>query len=101
MPKTVLERPKQGFSSALPYLLGDEYRLLFERFLRDSRLVDEQYLDGGEVRRLLEEHSAGQRDHGNRLWLILNSEVWYRMQIDRVSRDDLYAMIREPAAANP
>jgi asparagine synthase (glutamine-hydrolysing) len=100
MPREVLERPKQGFSSALPYLLGDEYRLLFERFLGNSRLVEDEYLDGGEVRRLLGEHSAGQRDHGNRLWLILNSEVWYRMQIDLVSRADLYALIGESAPAS-
>jgi asparagine synthase (glutamine-hydrolysing) len=33
LPQALLKRPKQGFSSALPYMLRDEYRLLFDRFL--------------------------------------------------------------------
>jgi hypothetical protein len=30
---------------------------------------------------LLESHLAGHEDHGNRLWLLINTEVWYRMTI--------------------
>jgi len=39
LPKSLLERPKQGFSSALPYMLKDEHRLLFEHFLHDAHLA--------------------------------------------------------------
>jgi asparagine synthase (glutamine-hydrolysing) len=93
MPREVVERPKQGFSSAMPYVLKDEYRQLFSRFLHDSRLVAEGYLNGDVVASLLSEHLAGRYDHGNRLWLILNAEVWYRLYIDGVSREGLYAII--------
>ena len=28
-------------------------------------------------------------DHGNRLWLLINAEVWYRMMILGQSREDV------------
>ena len=49
------------------------------------------------VDRLLHEHRAGKADHGNRLWLLVNSEVWYRMFVDGVSRDEIGIQTREAA----
>ena len=85
IPDSVLNRPKQGFSSALPYLLKDEYQKLYGQVLRDSQLAADGYLDQRAIDRLVSEHNAGQADHGNRLWLVLNSEVWYRMHIKEAS----------------
>lgn len=82
LPEEILRRPKQGFSSALPYLLKEEMRLLFGAFLRDSHLVRDEILAPAPITRLLGEHLEGKSDHGNRLWLLLNSEVWYRMRIE-------------------
>jgi len=79
LPPEVLSRPKQGFSSALPYMLSREYRLLFDVFLRRSALAEAGYFRQPFVDDLLSEHLAGTADHGNRLWLLLNSEVWFRM----------------------
>ena len=85
----ILNRPKQGFSSALPYILRDEYRLLCERYLRDATLVRAGILDARAIERLLAEHFSGRGDHGNRLWLLINSEVWYRMLILQQDSEDL------------
>jgi asparagine synthase (glutamine-hydrolysing) len=79
LPQALLTRPKQGFSSALPYMLGQEYRLLFDIFLRNSHLAGAGYFRQPFVDQMLTEHLAGSADHANRLWLLLNSEVWYRM----------------------
>jgi hypothetical protein len=38
---------------------------------------------------LLNAHLAGRADHGNRLWLLINAELWYRMMILGESREDL------------
>ena len=81
LPKSVLSRPKQGFSSALPYMLRDEYELLFEALLRQSELAGDGLIRQETVNRLLAEHRLGKRDHGNRLWLLLSSEAWYRAHI--------------------
>ncbi|HLT02932.1 MAG TPA: asparagine synthase (glutamine-hydrolyzing) [Geminicoccaceae bacterium] len=107
LPREVLERRKQGFSSALPYMLRDEFRRLFQLFLRDSHLAQAGIFRQPAVDRLLEEHLVGGIDHGNRLWLLLNSELWYRMFIDGLGRDDLKALLAgapvtsEPPAPRP
>lgn len=89
LPPQILNRPKQGFSSALPYLLQREYAQLYSTCLRDSRLARDRILDGAMMTRLIDEHLAKRADHGNRLWLLINAEVWYRMLILGQSKEDL------------
>ncbi len=61
--------------------------------VRDARLARDGILDQGAIARLVGEHQSGRYDHGNRLWLLLNSEVWYRMYIHGASADDVTAEI--------
>jgi asparagine synthase (glutamine-hydrolysing) len=89
LPPEILDRPKQGFSSALPYLLQAEYARMYDTCLRDSQLVNDRILDRGTIKQLIDEHSAKRADHGNRLWLLINAEVWYRMSILGQARDEL------------
>ena len=88
LPPEVLARPKQGFASALPYMLGSAYRSLFPRVLANSSLVSRGILRGDAIRQLLDEHLAGAADHGNRLWLLVNAELWYRMSDPRCAARD-------------
>src|SRR6185437_1109506 len=89
LPPDILDRPKQGFSSALPYILREEYARLYRGVLADAQLVRAGILRAQPIEKLLGEHLAGRRDHGNRLWLLINAELWYRMMILGVSRDEL------------
>lgn len=98
LPREVIDRPKQGFSSALPYMLRDEYQTLFGLFLKNSQLAGADLLQQPTIDRLLAEYQNGKADHGNRLWLLLNSEVWYRMFISGDSTEQLEAQIHEAAA---
>jgi asparagine synthase (glutamine-hydrolysing) len=88
LPPEILSRSKQGFSSALPYILKDEYREFHVRYLQDSELVRAGILARAPIQTLLREHASGRIDHGNRLWLLINSEIWYRMMILGQSRED-------------
>jgi asparagine synthase (glutamine-hydrolysing) len=87
LPAPIMRRKKIGFSSALPYLLAGEFRQIFTRFLSDSHLVRDGYLRREAIRDLLEEHLTKKTDHGNRLWLLCNSEIWYRMSIENWTKD--------------
>jgi asparagine synthase (glutamine-hydrolysing) len=89
LPPEILDRPKQGFSSALPYLLQAEYARLYQTCLRQSHLVQDRILDRTAIARLVDEHTAKRADHGNRLWLLINAEIWYRMCILGQSKEDL------------
>ena len=38
---------------------------------------------------MLSAHLNRKVDHGNRLWLLGNSEIWYRMAIEQCSREEI------------
>jgi asparagine synthase (glutamine-hydrolysing) len=98
LPREVLDRKKQGFASPLMYILNDEVRRLAPRLLLKSELARDGYLRTERVRDLVNEHLEGRRDHGNRIWLLLTAEVWYRHFIGRRSADDLEAELAEGTA---
>jgi asparagine synthase (glutamine-hydrolysing) len=81
LPAEIIDRPKQGFSSALPYILRAEYQALYQAALSDSRLVQAGILRPEPIQELVAAQLAGRADHGNRLWLLVNAELWYRMMI--------------------
>ncbi len=93
LPKEILMRPKQGFASALPYILRKEYGQLYEHFLVDSTLVDAGIVRADAIQKLLTTHLAGRADHGQRLWLLINAEIWHRMMIRGTTRESLRAEI--------
>ena len=101
LPEKILTRPKQGFASALPYILQREYRVLYERFLSNSSLVREGVLRSEPIQQLLGAHLSGRADHGNRLWLLINAELWYRMMIEGTSREALRAQLADAGLAPP
>lgn len=98
LPPQILNRPKQGFSSALPYLLQSQYARLYDTSLRHSRLVADGILDGANIAALVNEHTARRADHGNRLWLLINAELWYRLAIRGESKADLCAELAATSA---
>jgi len=79
LPRAVLARDKQGFSSPLPYLLANEFRGLHQTLFRRSALVEDGYLEREGVDALVAEHLTGRMDHGQRLWLLCAAETWYRI----------------------
>jgi asparagine synthase (glutamine-hydrolysing) len=93
LPPLLLRRQKQGFSSPLPYLLADEFRLLFKAFLFASHLVRDGYYREEPIHRIVVEHLNGKVDHGNRLWLLCNAEVWYRMSIEGWSTGQIHQQL--------
>lgn len=99
LPRRIIDRPKQGFSSALPYMLRDEYSLLYSLFLARSRLASDGVLRQEGIDHIMRAHESGRVDHGQRMWLLLNSEVWYRMLIQGESRADVEAQIADATRA--
>jgi asparagine synthase (glutamine-hydrolysing) len=89
LPADIINRPKQGFSSALPYLLKNEYAQLYDSCLSRSELARAGVLNATTIARLVQEHSQQRADHGNRLWLLINAEIWYRMMIMGQSKEDV------------
>lgn len=81
VPDEVLDRPKMGFGVPLASWLRNELRDLTRDTLTATTAKQRGYFDPGEVQRLLEEHDRG-RDHGIRIWALLQFELWAQMMLD-------------------
>jgi asparagine synthase (glutamine-hydrolysing) len=76
LPENILRRPKHGFSVPVSSWLRRELRPFIEEVLNDASIENGKVFDPRTIRRILDEHQSGQRDHGQLLWTILNIELW-------------------------
>lgn len=97
LPEKLIYRKKQGFASPITYMLAKEFQLIYRAFLKSSRLVEEGYLNGNFVAKLLNDHISGKCDHGQRLWLLSSAEIWYRLNIDNQGREGIGNCLRRAA----
>jgi asparagine synthase (glutamine-hydrolysing) len=76
LPADIIHRKKMGFPTPLRQWLKQPRiePVLSSLASRDSFLAE--YLDLGEVRGLLERHRSGFEDSTDRIWRLLNLEVW-------------------------
>lgn len=78
LPKTLVERPKKGFS----FSLGDWFRGDLKPWVRGCLLRNSEttpkYFRPEIVDRFLTEHETGQRDHRGRIFSLLCFELWHR-----------------------
>ncbi len=88
LPKDIVYRKKMGFPTPWAYWLAGPQLEQLESMLLDDRTLERGLFRPDELRRLFQEHRAGQRDHGNRIWRLLNLETWLRVCIDRESTKD-------------
>jgi asparagine synthase (glutamine-hydrolysing) len=77
LPKSVLNRPKQGFTVPLAAWFRSELKpLAEENLLRQPALAE--YLNRDEVQRIWQEHQSSRSDHGTLLWSLLMLALWHR-----------------------
>jgi len=76
VPPALVERPKMGFGIPLNRWLRNELRPLLHEYLSPERVRREGFLQPEGVKRLIDEHLAGARDHQYRLWSLLVFGMW-------------------------
>jgi asparagine synthase (glutamine-hydrolysing) len=82
LPPAVLGRKKHGFAVPLAQWFRQQLRPYVEDTLLSPRARLREYLDPNVVRTLFQEHVDGHRDHRQRLWVLLNLDLWLRMMED-------------------
>jgi asparagine synthase (glutamine-hydrolysing) len=90
VPDEILDRPKQGFGVPIQRWINDELRERVRGTLSEPRTLGRGYFEPAYVRRLIDEHARGRRDHSTSLWALFMFELWHRTFLDR-----------PPAAARP
>ncbi len=83
LPHSIVHRRKLGFPTPWSaWLRGDQLDEL-QRTVAGPRSLERGLFHPDHVKAVFNEHRAGIRDNSNRIWRLLNLELWMRIFIDR------------------
>jgi asparagine synthase (glutamine-hydrolysing) len=83
LPRRVLSHRKQGFMVPLGRWLRTDLRDMMQDLLDPQRIRTRGLFIPGEVEALKQEHLTEVRNHGDRLWMLMMTELWMREYLDR------------------
>jgi asparagine synthase (glutamine-hydrolysing) len=82
LPENIIDRKKMGFPTPFnAWLLGPQLKSIEETLL-ESRSLERKLFKPEVVSRLFQEHRARHRDHTDKIWRLLNLELWHRVFVD-------------------
>ena len=82
LPQAILDRPKMGFPVPLGSWFRGAYRSVLDEYVLSSRARERGIFNPEFVRSLVEQHQHGEANHSERLWSLVNLEMWFRRFID-------------------
>jgi asparagine synthase (glutamine-hydrolysing) len=82
LPREIVHREKMGFPTPWTHWLAGPQLDSIELLLTETRTLDRGLFRPEALRRLFAEHRSGRRDHGDRIWRLLNLELWMRVCLE-------------------
>ena len=82
LPASIVHRKKMGFPTPWAYWLAGPQLDRLEKMLLEPRTTGRGLFKSDAIRQLFAEHRAKHRDHGNKIWRLLNLETWFRTCIE-------------------
>jgi asparagine synthase (glutamine-hydrolysing) len=83
LPESILNRPKMGFPVPFESWTRGAWNGIAREVLLDRRARERGLVDPAAVDRLLTAHAEGRTNGGDRIWTLLNLELWHRTFIDK------------------
>jgi asparagine synthase (glutamine-hydrolysing) len=93
LPRSIVYRKKMGFPTPWEYWLAGPQLDELERMLLEPRSVERGLFRANLVRDIFNEHRNKVRDHGNRIWRLVNLETWMRVMIDGEAAESVGAQL--------
>ncbi len=82
LPESILSRPKMGFPVPFAGWTRTTWFGAVRDVLLDKRTRERGVIDAAATTRLLSDHQSGRIDGWDRIWMLLNLELWFRTFID-------------------
>jgi asparagine synthase (glutamine-hydrolysing) len=82
VPREILRRPKMGFPVPIGRWLRGPFWSVVKECVLSPRALGRGLFRPSELARLAEEHRSGAVNHGERLWLLINLELWHRVFLE-------------------
>jgi asparagine synthase (glutamine-hydrolysing) len=87
LPRSIIYRPKLGFPTPWSGWLAGPTLDSIERLLLEPRSMNRGLFKREAIEKLFREHRARYRDHYDRIWRLLNLELWHRVCIEGDSHE--------------
>jgi asparagine synthase (glutamine-hydrolysing) len=87
LPHSIIYRPKLGFPTPWSGWLAGSQLDEIENLLLEPRSMNRGFFKRAAVEKLFREHRARYRDHYDRIWRLLNLEVWHRVCLEGESHE--------------
>lgn len=82
LPQSIIRRPKLGFPTPWSgWLAGAQFDTVQDMLLQ-PRTLARGFFKLSAVEKILREHRAGYRDNYDRIWRLLNLELWHRVCLE-------------------
>jgi len=89
LPHEILYRPKLGFPTPWSgWLAGPRLEAIREMLL-EPRSLNRRYFRREAIEKLFDEHRAKHRDNYDRIWRLLNLELWHRVCLEGEAHDEV------------
>jgi len=82
LPEEILSRPKMGFPVPVGAWFRSAFREVIDEYVLSERAVSRGIFDPSFVRALVRRHQDSGEDHSERLWALVNFEIWQRQFFD-------------------
>ena len=82
LPHSILYRPKLGFPTPWSGWLAGQQLDAIRDLLLEPRSLQRGFFKASSIEQLIREHRASYRDHYDRIWRLLNLELWQRIYVD-------------------
>jgi len=82
IPKQILTRSKMGFPVPTGAWFKGPFWPVIEEFVLGPRAQSRGYFSKPYMDQLAYEHRNGTANHGGRLWMLVNVEMWHRLFVD-------------------
>lgn len=81
LPQSILSRPKMGFPVPVGAWFRGAYSTVIDEYVLSERAVSRGLFEPDFVRTLVRRHQMGE-NHTERLWALVNFEMWVRQHLD-------------------
>ena len=99
LPKSIIYREKMGFPTPWELWIDGQQLHTLERLLLEPRSSERKLFRQEAVKRIFTEHRERKRDHSNRIWRLINLEIWHRIMIDGEDAESVAAGLASQAVA--
>lgn len=82
LPEQILSRSKMGFPVPVGAWFRGRYKSVIDEYVLGERALSRGLFEASYVRALVERHQRGGENHAERLWALVNFEMWLRQFMD-------------------